>query len=127
MSLTERPTANGFTLVEMLVALAIFGMAALALLKLVGVSVASAGAIDRALVAQLVAENVLIEAMTDPGPPPLGTLSGSDRNAGIDWRWTRRVSRLDDVRLTRIDVAVSDATGRPLATLSSVRSTGVPQ
>lgn len=120
----SRADSNGFTLVEMMVALAVFSLAALALIKLVGVSIASAGAVDRKLIAQIVAENVAVEALADPVAPALGTTNGVETNGGLPWRWVRRTTRTADVRIARIDIAVADASGQPAARLTVVRPVG---
>ena len=62
----------GFTLLEMLVALAVFSLAALALLRLEGATVRQTGELDERMLAQLVARNLAVETLTDPAPPPLG-------------------------------------------------------
>lgn len=115
---------SGFTLVEMMVALAVFSLAALALMNLVGVSIASAGAVDRKLIAQIVAENVAVEALADPVAPALGMANGVEINAGLPWRWVRRTTRTADVRIARIDIVVADASGGPAARLTVVRPVG---
>lgn len=119
-----RSAENGFTLVEMMVALAVFSLAALALMKLVGVSIASAGTVDRKLIAQIVAENVAVEALADPVPSPLGTANGVETNGGLPWRWVRTTARTADVRIARIDIIVADASGQPAAQLTVVRPVG---
>jgi len=124
--LVRRSAERGFTLVEMMVALAVFSLAALALMKLVGVSIASAGAVDRKLIAQIVAENVAVEALADPVAPPLGITNGVETNGGLPWRWVRRTTRTADVRIARIDIAVADARGQPAAQLTVVRPGGAP-
>ena len=57
--------ANGFTLIEMLVALAIFSLAALALLRLEGATVKNTGLLQEQAVAQIVARNIAVETITD--------------------------------------------------------------
>lgn len=111
---------SGFTLVELLVALALFSIAGLALLKLQGVTLASTGAIDRQLVASIVAQNVATDALTDPMPPAIGVASGVETNMGVDWAWRRVISRTADPRMLRIDVAVVQD-GRTLAGTTVVR------
>lgn len=125
-SFRGRFAEHGFTLVEMMVALAVFSLAALALMKLVGVSIASAGTVDRKLIAQIVAENVAVEALADPIAPALGTTNGVETNGGLPWRWVRRTTRTADVRIARIDIAVADASGLPAARLTVVRPVGAP-
>lgn len=120
----ELSAEHGFTLVEMMVALAVFSLAALALMKLVGVSIASAGTVDRKLIAQIVAENVAVEALADPVAPALGTAGGVETNGGLPWRWVRRTTRTADIRIARIDIAVADASGQPAGQLTVVRPVG---
>ena len=123
MSSGERGVGGGeagFTLVELLVALALFSIAGLALLKLQGVTLASTGAIDRQLVASIVAQNIATDALTDAAPPAIGAASGIERSMGIDWAWRRVVMRTADPRMLRVDVAVVQD-GRTLAGTTVVR------
>jgi general secretion pathway protein I len=64
----------GFSLIEMMVALAVFSLAALALIRLEGAIIRSAGTLDRTMIAQIVARNVAVETLTDPQPPVRGML-----------------------------------------------------
>ena len=112
---------NGFTLIEIMVALAVFSLAALALIRLEGETIRGTGRLDAIFVAQTVARNVAIEAVTDARPPTLGQTAGVERNAGRDWAWTRSVRATGDARILRIDVAVSDAAGVVLGRLTMVR------
>ena len=118
---THLRSEAGFTLVEVLVALAIFSLAALALLKLQGASLMGAARLDERTVAAIVAKNVAVEALTDDPAPSFGTQSGQLVNAGRRWRWTRAVSRLPDTRLARIDVRVGPVEGGTAASLTLVR------
>lgn len=105
--------ANGFTLIEMLVALAIFSLAALALLRLGGATATnSARLVDRAI-AQMVARNVAVEVLSDPLPPPFGTLSGEALNGGRRWRWTRLTERSPEARIQQISIQVTNIEGGP--------------
>ncbi|NNM77903.1 type II secretion system minor pseudopilin GspI [Sphingomonas sp. ID1715] len=109
----------GFTLLEMLVALAVFSLAALALLRLEGATVRQTGELDERMLAQLVARNLAVETITDPAPPPIGQSTGEAVNGGRSWRWARVTSRTPDQRLVRVDISVS-TTGAP-ALLTIVR------
>jgi general secretion pathway protein I len=103
---------NGFTLIEMMVALAVFSLAALALIRLEGASFRGAATVDRSLLAGIVARNVAVEALTSAQPPVLGTAQGEESNGRRAWRWTRTVSPVGDGnRVLRIDIAVADAGG----------------
>ncbi|MCJ8157592.1 type II secretion system minor pseudopilin GspI [Sphingomonas sp. LaA6.9] len=112
---------SGFTLIEMLVALAVFSLAALALMRLEGATLSSTADLDQKLIAQIVARNVAVETLTDPTAPALGETSGEETNAGRRWRWQRRTTRPGDQRIVRIDISVLDMTGRNQAGLTVVR------
>jgi general secretion pathway protein I len=106
----------------MLVALAIFSLAALALLRLEGATLFSTQRLADTTVAQIVARNLAVNVLTDPRPPAFGTDQGVVSNGGASWRWTRETTRTDDVRIVRIDLAVTDAAGRPMTRLSLARA-----
>ncbi|MDO9487556.1 MAG: type II secretion system minor pseudopilin GspI [Sphingomonadaceae bacterium] len=112
---------DGFTLVEVLVALAIFSLAALALLRLQGAAFGTMAQIDEHAMGGIVARNVAVEVLTAAAPPAFGRENGTERNGGRDWRWTREVRRTADVRLQRIDIGVAAPDGRVAATLTVVR------
>lgn len=114
--------AGGFTLIEMMVALAVFALAALALIRLEGATIRGAGILDSALTGQIVARNVAIEAVTDAKPPTLGIATGTEQNDGKAWTWTRTVAATGDPRILRIDVAVRDVSGRAAGKLTMVRA-----
>ena len=104
---------HGFTLIEMLVALAIFSLAALALLRLGGATATNSAGLSDQAVAQLVARNVAVEVLTDPLPPAFGASQGDVMNAGRRWRWTRTVSRSPEARIQLIEIAVQPEAGGP--------------
>ena len=103
--MTERP---GFSLIEMVVALSVFSLAALALLNLMGEGVRSAVRAETRTFGAVVAENVAVEAVIARDPPSPGTQDGQVQMAGRDWRWTRTVTATQDPGILRIDVSVSD-------------------
>lgn len=117
---------RGFTLIEIMVALAVFGLAVLALVRLEGATVRGAGIVEDTLVAQLVARNVALDAMTDVDPPASGRTAGVEANGGRNWTWTRTVSPTGDPRVVRIDVAVANRAGQVIGRLTAVRPPSVP-
>jgi general secretion pathway protein I len=116
-----RSDEHGFTLLEILVALAVFSLAALALIRLETASVRGAAVLDRTLLANMVARNIAIEAVTDAAPPARGASSGMEANGGESWRWTRVVTPTADPRISRVDVTVQGAAGQVLGRTTMVR------
>lgn len=107
------PGEAGFTLIEMLVALAIFSLAALALLRLGGATAANSARLQEQGVAQIVARNLAVEVLTDPEPPGFGVLTGEAINAGRRWTWTRTTARSPEARIQQIEIRVANAAGGP--------------
>jgi general secretion pathway protein I len=118
----NQQSQQGFTLIEMMVALAVFSLAALALLRLQGATVSSTAVIETRALGQIVANNLAVEALTDAVPPPLGKSEGVVENGGRKWRWSRITKRTADVRIVRIDIGVVDEFGRPGGALSLART-----
>ncbi|WP_439546902.1 type II secretion system minor pseudopilin GspI [Sandarakinorhabdus sp.] len=81
--------ANGFSLIEVMVALAIFGMAAVALVRLSGLSLSGAVQLADRQYAATVARNQTLEAILSPTPPAAD--QGRERAGQRDWAWQRRV------------------------------------
>jgi len=112
MSSARRAEA-GFTLIEMLVALAIFSLAALALLRLGGATATNSASLSEQALAQMVARNLAVETLTDPEPPAFGTSQGEAANGGRRWRWTRTVSRSPEARIQQVEILVQPEAGGP--------------
>ncbi len=118
------PEEQGFTLIEMLVALAIFSLAALALLRLEGATVLNTARLHEQALAQVVARNIAVEALTDPVPPAFGRESGSAVNGGRRWQWTRNTARSPEPRIQMITIAVRSEAGPEAASLTIFRRAG---
>jgi len=102
----RQPDERGFTLLELLVALAVFSLAVMALLNLVAENIRTAGALEARVIARVVADNRAVEVLTAVEPPAPGEAQGEERAAGRTWRWTRLVSPTDDPDILRVDIAV---------------------
>ena len=100
----------GFTLIEMLVALAVFAIAALTLLRMEGASIQRTADLDQRLLREVVAQNLAAGWLTDPVPPALGEAQGSVANMGRQFAWARRVEKLPDAGVLRVVVSVREVT-----------------
>lgn len=119
-----RSDETGFSLVEVLVALAVLGLALLALLRLNAANAGTAVALERATFGDIVAENALVEALVGKTPPAYGAKMSEARNGSESWQVTRIASRSEQPGIMLIRIDVRDASGNLAASLSGMRETG---
>ena len=117
----QTSSESGFTLIELLVALAVLSIAAMALIKLMTVTVLTTAGVEVRALGGIVAENLAAEALTDNPPPSLGKDSGVATMAGRGFGWTRVVEKSGEAGMTRIDLAVAADDGTPVAALTLFR------
>ena len=117
----RRAEAAGFTLIEVLVALAIVSIALLAALRAAGQGTANLGELRARLLAGWVAENLLAEHRARGAWLPLGIRRGNEREGGIDFGWREEVAATPHPAFRRVDVFVYEAPGetRALAHLTA--------
>lgn len=110
----------GFTLVEVLVALAIVSIALLAALRAAGQGTADVGELRSRLLAGWVAEDLLAEHRARGDWLPLGMQRGSRRQGGIEFAWREEVVPTPNPAFRRVDVFVFAASeeSRSLARLT---------
>ena len=119
-------TDGGFTLIEIMVALAVFSLAVLALLRLETATIRGAAVLDDSLLAGLVARNVANDAVSDAQPPVAGRTTGSEVNGGRSWAWVRQVRPTGNASIVRIDVAVANRTGQIVGRTTAIRPADTP-
>ena len=103
----RRSRPAGFTLIEVLVALAIVATALLAALRAAGQSTANVGELRGRLLAGWVAENRLAEHRARGDWLPLGIQRGGEREGGIAFAWREEVIATPNPAFRRVDVFVS--------------------
>lgn len=106
MTNTSGAEGRGFTLVEVLVALAIISIALLASLRVAGGSTNGVGELRARLLAGWVAENVLAEQRARGAWLPIGTQSGLARQGGIEFAWREEIIATPNALFRRVDVRV---------------------
>ena len=99
----------GFTLLEMLIAVAVFALVVLALLNLVGESTRTAVMVEERVLAGIVAGNRAVEAAIEPAANLSALTAGVEQLGGREWRWTRQLAPTDDPALLRIAIDVHPA------------------
>lgn len=105
----------------MLVALAVFALAAMALVRLQALTLRTTATVAERTYAQVTLNNLAVTLLTDPRAPTVGHADGVIANAGRSWRWAREVTRTDDPNFVRIDLTMRDDAGRPVGNLSLAR------
>ena len=120
-TLPRRCAENGFTLIEMLVALAVFALAAMALVRLEALTLRTTATVAERTYAQVTLNNLAVTLLTDPRAPTVGRAEGTIVNAGQSWRWAREVTRTDDPNFVRIDLTLRNDADRPAGALSLAR------
>lgn len=113
---------RGFTLLEMLVALAIFSLVVVTLLRLDIFALRATAALDSHSVARIVAQNQAVLVLSDPQAPPIGRTQSRATNAGRQWQITQTVRATSDPVLVRVGILVTSSTGPAQARLTFVRA-----
>jgi general secretion pathway protein I len=98
---------RGFTLVEVLVALAIVSIALMAALRAAGQGTAAVGELRARLLAGWVAENRLAEHRARGDWVALGIGRGTQQQGGVEFVWREEVIATPNSAFRRIDVFVS--------------------
>jgi general secretion pathway protein I len=97
---------GGFTLVEVLVALAIISIALIAALRVAGAGTGSVGELRARMLAGWVAENVLAEQRARMEWPPLGIQRGTQTQGGIEFAWRREIIATPNITFRRVEIRV---------------------
>jgi general secretion pathway protein I len=99
--------SSGFTLVELVVALAIAAIALGAAARAVAISTSSATEVKLRVLAGFVAENRVAELAARRAWPQVGTIEGSERQAGIEFPWRIEVTSTPHPAFRRVEVHVA--------------------
>lgn len=97
---------NGFTLLEILIALAVLAIALAAVLKTTQQQIENVGYLRDQTIAHWVASNVLNEIQLREQWLPVGKTQGQVQMATRNWFWTMQVTDTVDKELRRLDVRV---------------------
>jgi general secretion pathway protein I len=115
----ERPGERGFTLLEVLVAVAIVGLGMIAVFAQLNQSLLSAAFLRERTLAHWIAVDRLTELRLAGEFPPVGERSDDIEFGPYRWRYTLRIAETPGANLRRVDVTVAlrDSPDRTAATL----------
>ena len=106
-----RRPIHGFTLVEVLVALAVLAIALAALMRAMGQSIDVTAALRERNLALWVAQNRLSQHQMQQAWPSVDTIDGEAEMAGEKWTWREQVSSTPEPKLRRLEITVQRASG----------------
>jgi len=116
--------AGGFTLLEILVALAVLAMAMGALVQSASDFTLNQAYLRDRTLATWVARNQLAEQQLASSWPSIGQKKGETRLGGREWRWVMQVTQTSEQDLRRLDIEVfpldAEDAEQPLATLAGL-------
>ena len=102
----RRHHAAGFTLLEVLIALAVLALAMGAAIKAVSDYTNNQAYLRDRTMAMWVARNVLVRFRVENEWPDVGERKGTEDMGGREWRWLAVTSQTEEVELRRLDVKV---------------------
>ena len=97
---------RGFTLVEILVALAVLAIALSGVMRLSAQTIDATVAMRDHTVALWVAQNQLVENLILPDWPDTGSTDGEAEMGGNKWFWSQEISKTGSKHLRKIEVTV---------------------
>ncbi|KKO48500.1 general secretion pathway protein GspI [Arsukibacterium sp. MJ3] len=98
---------RGFTLLELLVAMAIFATAGLAIMQASSGHIRALSQIEELTIASYVANNQLQLATLEPNWPPREIVQGEVEMANRQWFWRQQATTVPDAELRQLVLSVS--------------------
>ena len=97
---------HGFTLIEVMLAMAIFSIAGVALLSTANTNFTNMSLLEEKMLASWVASNQLVEVKLDSQWPPKNNKKGSEELSKHEWFWTQKVIKTTDDNMRAVHISV---------------------
>ncbi|MGB2739042.1 MAG: type II secretion system minor pseudopilin GspI [Cognaticolwellia sp.] len=97
---------KGFTLIEVMLAMAVFSIAGIAILGTADTNARNLGYLESKIIASWVASNQLVEVTLDTSWPPKNNKKGKVEFAGQEWFWQQKVVKTTDKDMRAIVMEV---------------------
>ena len=107
-----KPAGRGFTLLEVLIALAIISIGLLALSRSSALQLKAQAGMQERTMALWVADNVITQSRLDRRTIQTGRYQGSQLMGQHEWHWDLLVQHSPDPAVLRLDVVVHSDPGR---------------
>ena len=101
-----RKLEKGFTLIEVMLAMAVFSIAGIAILGTADTNARNLGYLESKILASWVASNQLVEITLDDTWPPKNNKKGKVELAGLEWFWQQKVIKTTDKDMRAIVLEV---------------------
>lgn len=98
---------RGFTLLELLVAMAIFATAGMAIMQVSSAHVRNLSQLDELTVARYIADNQMQLALLDNEWPGKDKQQGEVEMANRKWLWQQQLIKVPDEDLRQVEISVS--------------------
>lgn len=120
MRVRTRRRLAGFTLLEVLVALAVIAIGLAAAISAVSAATNTASYLKQKTFAEWVAMNKVVEMRLQHGWPSIGRTNGTAEMSDITWKWTLEVKSTPDQSVRRLEVSVQPESQREDAATAMV-------
>jgi len=107
--------APGFTLIEVMLAMAVFAIAGTALLGVANTNTSSLAHLEKSIIANWIASNRLVDVTLDKSWPPKNNKKGKIEMAGVEWHWLQKVIKTTDNNMRVVNIEVRLDENEPLA------------
>ena len=106
LRLKRKASQNGFTLLEVMLAMAVFAIAGVALLGIADNNYRHISHLEEQMFANWVASNQLVEASLDKSWPPKNNRKGKVEMAGRTWHWQQKVVKTANKEMREVTMEV---------------------
>jgi general secretion pathway protein I len=127
-SLMVKKLSLGFTLIEVMLAMAIFSIAGIALLSASDNNIKNLSHLENKVLANWLASNQLVEVTLDTTWPPKNNQKGTVEMAGQEWFWLQKVIKTEnkDMRSIVIEIRNDEDEKLPITTMVTFVSKSQP-
>lgn len=117
--ISPRYSIKGFTLIEVMLAMAIFAIAGVALMGSAQNNFTNLGHLEQKTIAQWVASNQLVAANLEEKWPPKNNRKGKVEMAGATWFWQQKVVKTTDkgMRQVTMEIRLNEKDKQPISSL----------